>query len=91
MPRPSLEVADVFRFYGEQYKVAEQGHLSLNQLKVTSAITRCRSAQLGGHQLHCLQCDTNLIAYNSCRNRHCPKCQSSAAKHWQRLPVIQNI
>lgn len=82
MPRPSLEVADVFRFYGEQYKAVQQGHLSLNQLKVMSAITRCRSAQLGGHQLHCPQCDTNLIAYNSCRNRHCPKCQSSAAKRW---------
>ena len=82
MPRPSLEVADVFRFYGEQYKAIQQGHLSLNQLKVMSAITRCRSAQLGGHQLHCPQCDTNLIAYNSCRNRHCPKCQSSAAKRW---------
>ncbi len=93
MPRPSLEVADIFRAYGEHYKAVNQGHLSLNQLKVISAITRCRTAQLGGHQLHCEQCDTDLIAYNSCRNRHCPKCQASAAKRWlkarqtQLLPV----
>lgn len=93
MPRTSLEVADIFRAYGEHYKAVNQGHLSLNQLKVISAITRCRTAQLGGHQLHCEQCDTDLIAYNSCRNRHCPKCQASAAKRWlkarqtQLLPV----
>ncbi|WP_158966715.1 IS91 family transposase [Paraglaciecola sp. L3A3] len=91
--RPALEVADVFRFYGAQYKTQQQGHLSLHQLKVMSAIERCRSAQLGGHQLHCGKCETDLIAYNSCRNRHCPKCQSSAAKRWlkarqaQLLPV----
>lgn len=82
MPRTSLEVADIFRSYGSQYKTAQQGHLSLNQLKVMSAIQRCRSAQLGGHLLHCPQCNTQLIAYNSCRNRHCPKCQSSSAKRW---------
>lgn len=82
MPRTSLEVADIFRSYGSQFKTAQQGHLSLNQLKVMSAIQRCRSAQLGGHLLHCPQCNTQLIAYNSCRNRHCPKCQSSSAKRW---------
>ncbi|MFT6951267.1 MAG: hypothetical protein ACJAUL_002411 [Paraglaciecola sp.] len=82
MPRTSLEVADIFRYYGSQNKTTQQGHLSLNQLKVMSAITRCRSAQLGGHLLHCPQCNTQLIAYNSCRNRHCPKCQSSSAKRW---------
>ena len=93
MSRPSLEVADIFRDYGEHYKATQRGHLSLNQLKVMSAIKRCRSAQLGGHQLHCPQCNTDLIAYNSCRNRHCPKCQASAAKRWlaarqtQLLPV----
>ena len=93
MSRPSLEVADIFRDYGDHYKATQRGHLSLNQLKVMSAIKRCRSAQLGGHQLHCPQCDTDLIAYNSCRNRHCPKCQASAAKRWlaarqtQLLPV----
>jgi len=82
MPRTSLELADIFRSYGSQYKTAQQGHLSLNQLKVMSAIQRCRSAQLGGHLLHYPQCNTQLIAYNSCRNRHCPKCQSSSAKRW---------
>lgn len=80
--RPSLEVADVFRFYGGDYKTRQHGHLSLNQLKVMSAIERCRSAQLGGHQLHCDKCNTEVIAYNSCRNRHYPKCQSSSAKRW---------
>lgn len=93
MPRTSLEVADIFRTYGAHYKATQQGHLSLNQLKVISAIQRCRSAQLGSHLLHCPQCNTQIIAYNSCRNRHCPKCQSSAAKRWlkarqtQLLPV----
>ena len=80
--RPSLEVADVFRFYGAGYKRKQQGHLSLDQRKVMSAVQRCRSAQLGGHQLHCDKCDTDVIAYNSCRNRHCPKCQASSAKRW---------
>ncbi len=69
--RPAIEVADVFRFYGAQYKAKQRGHLSLNQLKVMSAIERCRTAQLGGHELHCNKCETDLIAYNSCRNRPC--------------------
>jgi hypothetical protein len=80
--RPALEVGDIFRDNAPRYKRTEKGHLSLEQLKVISAITRCRSAQLGGHQLHCSHCETDTIAYNSCRNRHCPKCQSSAAKRW---------
>jgi len=80
--RPALEVRDIFRDNAPRYKRTEKGHLSLEQLKVISAITRCRSAQLGGHQLHCSHCETDTIAYNSCRNRHCPKCQSSAAKRW---------
>jgi hypothetical protein len=88
-----LEVADVFRFHGHQYKAKQGKHLHLSQLKVMSAIEACRSAKLGGHQLHCSQCETDLIAYNSCRNRHCPKCQASSAKRWlearqtQLLPV----
>ena len=91
--RPPLEVADVFRLSGTQYKSAQHGHLSLAQLKVMSAIARCRSAQLGAHHLHCEHCHTDAIAYNSCRNRHCPKCQGSSAKRWfaareqQLLPV----
>ncbi len=82
MRRPSLEVADVFREHGEKYRLTHQGHLSLQQLKVMSAIEVCRSAVLGGHSLYCEHCDSALIAYNSCRDRHCPKCQSSAAKRW---------
>jgi hypothetical protein len=93
MAGSSLEVADVFRQHGAYWRQTQQGHLNLNQLKVMSAIERCRSAQLGGHKLHCQHCDTDVIAYNSCRNRHCPKCQASAAKRWldarqtQLLPV----
>jgi len=82
MRRPQLEVADIFCAQGAEYRRAHRGHLSLGQLKVMSAIERCRTAELGGHQLHCDQCDTDTIAYNSCRNRHCPKCQASAAERW---------
>ena len=91
--RPPLEVADVFRLSGTQYKSAQHRHLSFAQLKVMSAIERCQSAQLGAHHLHCEHCHTDAIAYNSCRNRHCPKCQGSSAKRWfaareqQLLPV----
>jgi hypothetical protein len=62
--------------------MAHRGHLSLGQLKVMSAIERCRTAELGGHRLHCSKCETESIAYNSCRNRHCPKCQARAAERW---------
>jgi Putative transposase/Transposase zinc-binding domain len=80
--RPALEVADIFREHGPAWRVAQRGHLSLGQLKVMSAIEQCRSAALGGHVLRCDGCGTDQLAYNSCRNRHCPKCQSSAAKRW---------
>jgi len=82
MSRPSLEVADIFRDFGPAWRQTRAGHLSLGQLKVMSAIERCRSAALGGHVLHCDNCDRSRIAYNSCRNRHCPKCQGSAAQRW---------
>ena len=82
MGRPALEVADIFRTFGPAWRQAQRGHLSLGQLKVMSAIEQCRSAALGGHVLRCEGCGTEQIAYNSCRNRHCPKCQSSAAKRW---------
>ena len=82
MGRHALEVADIFRTYGPAWRQAQHGHLSLGQLKVMSAIEQCRSAALGGHVLHCDACDQVEIAYNSCRNRHCPKCQASAAKRW---------
>ena len=82
MSRPTLEVADIFRRHGHLWRQSHHGHISLGQLKVMSAIERCRSAALGGHVLFCPACDHQQIAYNSCRNRHCPKCQASAAHRW---------
>ena len=78
----ALEVADIFRDHGAAWRDARSGHLSRDQLKVMSAIERCRSAALGGHLLCCEDCAQIQIAYNSCRNRHCPKCQGSAARRW---------
>jgi len=78
----SLEVADIFRSRGDAWREAQAGHLSLGQLKVMSAVERCRSAALGGHVLCCEHCAQMQIAYNSCRDRHCPKCQGTAARRW---------
>lgn len=78
----SLEVADIFRASGAAWRAQRAGHLSLGQLKVMSAIEQCRTAAFGGHVLQCSECGHQQIAYNSCRNRHCPKCQSTAAKRW---------
>jgi ssDNA-binding Zn-finger/Zn-ribbon topoisomerase 1 len=80
--RPPLEVADIFRGHGPAWRQANAGHVSLDQLKVMSAIESCRTAALGGHVVRCEKCSHTLIAYNSCRNRHCPKCQGAAAKEW---------
>jgi hypothetical protein len=80
--RPALEVADIFRRHGPAWRQANAGHVSLGQLKVMSAIERCRTAALGGHVARCQDCAYTTIAYNSCRNRHCPKCQGAAAKQW---------
>ena len=82
MSRPALEVADIFRDHGPAWRHANAGHVSLAQLKVMAAIERCRTAALGGHVARCEDCSHTLIAYNSCRNRHCPKCQGVAAKEW---------
>jgi hypothetical protein len=82
MPRERLEVADIFRAHGPAWRKAQAGHLSLGQLKVMSAIERCRTAALGGHVAACQDCGHIHVAYNSCRNRHCPKCQGAAAKDW---------
>lgn len=82
MQRPALEVADIFHAHGAAWRQSLQGHLSLNQLKVMSAIEQCRSAALGGHVLCCTACKQTEISYNSCRNRHCPKCQAMAARRW---------
>jgi hypothetical protein len=84
MARAALEVADIFRDHGAAWREANRGHVSLHQLKVMSAIERCRTAALGGHVARCENeaCGPTVIAYNSCRNRHCPKCQGAAAREW---------
>src|ERR1700731_4332904 len=84
MARPLLEVADIFRDHGSAWRDANRGHVSLGQLKVMSAIESCRTAALGGHVARCENeaCGYTTIAYNSCRNRHCPKCQGAQARDW---------
>jgi Transposase zinc-binding domain/Putative transposase len=82
MSGAALEVADIFRDHGAAWRRAHAGHVSLDALKVMSAIERCRTAALGGHVARCEDCAHTVIAYNSCRNRHCPKCQGAAAREW---------
>ena len=82
MTRPALEIADIFRRHGAAWRAAHAGHVSLGQLKVMSAIEACRTAALGGHVEACEGCRHTRVAYNSCRNRHCPKCQGAAAREW---------
>jgi Putative transposase/Transposase zinc-binding domain len=82
MPRPHLEVADIFHAHGADWRKANAGHVSLAQLKVMSAIEHCRTSALGGHVERCADCAHTRISYNSCRNRHCPKCQAAAARQW---------
>jgi hypothetical protein len=79
---PPLEVADIFHRHGADWRAEHAGHVSLAQLKVMSAIETCRTAALGGHIEGCEGCGHRRIAYNSCRNRHCPKCQGAAARKW---------
>jgi hypothetical protein len=82
--RPVLEIADIFRDHGPAWREANRGHVSLDQMKVMRAIERCRTAALGGHVARCenAACGHTLISYNSCRNRHCPKCQAAASRRW---------
>jgi Putative transposase/Transposase zinc-binding domain len=84
MPRPALEVADIFRDHGAVWRDANRGHVSLGQLKVMRAIERCRTAALGGHVARCENdaCGHTIVAYNSCRDRHCPRCQGAASRKW---------
>jgi hypothetical protein len=82
MPQPKVEVADIFRRDGEAWRAANAGHVSPTQRRVMTAIEICRTAALGGHVERCEECAHTRIAYNSCRNRHCPKCQWSAAADW---------
>ena len=82
MPKPRLEIADIFRTYGPAWRRANRGHVNLSQLKVMSSIEACRTEALGGHVAACTKCSHQHIAYNSCKNRHCPKCQGPAARDW---------
>jgi len=82
VPRHALEVADIFRDHGPAYRRANEGHLSLAQIRVMTAIEACRTEALGGHVAACTKCNYRHIAYNSCKNRHCPKCQGPAARDW---------
>jgi hypothetical protein len=84
MARPFLEVAEIFRDHGGAWREANRSHVSLGQLKVMSAIENCRTAALGGHVARCQNsaCGHTAISYNSCMNRHCPKCQGAAAQEW---------
>src|SRR5215471_17043157 len=84
MARSRLEVAEIFRDHGPAWREANRGHISLEQLKVMSAIERCRTAALGGHVARCENdgCAHTVISYNSCRDRHCPKCQAAASRDW---------
>jgi hypothetical protein len=79
---PALEVADIFRRHGEAFRQAHAGHLGGVERRVMGAITACRTAALGGHVEQCDDCGTTRITYNSCRNRHCPKCQGLARLQW---------
>src|ERR1700751_2724591 len=82
MGMPSLEVADIFRRHGEAYRKVHAGHLGRTERRIMSAIEPCRTARLGGHLERCTQCGLVRVAYNSCRNRHCPKCQGAARTAW---------
>jgi len=83
MSRPALEVADIFRTYGTRFAERSRTGISWPQHKVMRAIERCRTPALGRHRDRCLDCGEDLgFSFNSCRNRHCPKCQTAARKHW---------
>ena len=82
MTRPAVEVADILRVQGDNFREQNRFWLGYQQLSVLRAITRCRTAALGGHLDSCSRCDLQAISYNSCRNRHCPKCQATARAKW---------
>lgn len=82
MSRPTVEVADILRVQGDSFREQNRYWLGYQKLSVLRAITRCRTAALGGHLDSCSRCDLKAISYNSCRNRHCPKCQAQARQRW---------
>src|SRR5438067_10862168 len=87
MDRPKLEVADIFRRYGEAYRLQHDGSLSTAQRRVMTAIEVCRTAALGGHLERCDCCSYERPCYSSCRDRHCPKCQSLARAEWVEMRI----
>jgi hypothetical protein len=82
MSRPTLEVADIVRAAGNRFWEHHGSHLAWQHRKVLDAIVRCRTAGLGGHRDQCVRCGHQAISYNSCRNRHCPRCQGNARSRW---------
>jgi len=82
MTRPAVEVADILRAQGPSFIDHHRNRVRFQQLKVMRAIVNCRTAALGGHRDKCTQCDHRVHSFNSCRNRHCPKCQAQARKRW---------
>src|ERR1044071_8315703 len=82
MTRPTLEVADILRVQGDRFLDRYRSSFDYQQLKAFRAIQRCRTAALGGHIDNCPRCGYQAISYNSCRNRHCPKCQAQARQRW---------
>jgi len=82
MTRPTLEVADILRAQGDRFLERYRSSFDFQQLKAFRAILRCRTAALGGHRDGCSRCGYQTISYNSCRNRHCPKCQAQARERW---------
>ena len=82
MSRPPVEVADILRIHGDCFREQNRSWLGYQQLSVLRAIAACRTAALGGHLDSCSRCDLHAISYNSCRNRHCPKCQAQARQRW---------
>jgi predicted Zn-ribbon and HTH transcriptional regulator len=82
MTRPTLEVADILRVHGDRFLGRYRSSFDFQQLKAFRAIQRCRTAALGGHRDACPSCGYQVISYNSCRNRHCPKCQAQARERW---------
>ena len=84
MTRPPFEVADIIRIAGDSFRQRYSASLTWPQRKVLDAIARCRTAALGGHRDACVNCGHQAISYNSCRNRHCPKCQTAARDQWLR-------
>jgi hypothetical protein len=82
MSRPTVEVADILHAQGDRFVEQNRSWLGIQRLSVLRAITRCRTAALGGHIDNCSRCGHQAISYNSCRNRHCPKCQAQARQRW---------